>query len=302
LRYSILSSIDQIAPAGHTLSAAAGNDEDFLKHSNAPILEGCSLNQIIKLLVTVQEALDTVTACRSQHSDEWLVAQGLAFGLDIDDVFVANYEHLLLRLQVELVQVMARKALEELLRGGHDKRQRKLLCWFSEFAEKPQLLGTSFPWNIKPSLAVLWGVCWMFYNGESSAPDAKADTRVRQERLLQQLDFPSVPWSAPASSDCKSASCSSCDLSRVSVLKEADVNFGLELIGAQPQHSAQQPLQAAAAVGLDQVFQARNAETWQSDLSPLTFRLPSHEDDNSNVGAIGLLRYDQAPPQMPGVC
>lgn len=150
-----------------------------------------------------------MTACRSQHSDEWLVAQGLAFGLDIDDVFIANYEHLLLRLQAELVQVLTRKALEELLRGGHDKRQRKLLCWFSEFAEKP--LSTSFPWNIKPSLAVLWGVCWMFYNGESSASDAKADTRVRQDRLLQHLDFPSVPWSAPASSDCKFASCSSCD-------------------------------------------------------------------------------------------
>jgi hypothetical protein len=86
------------------------------------------------------------------------------------------------------------------------------------------------------------------------------------------------------------------------VLKEADVNFGLELIGAQPQHSAQQPSQAAGTVELDQVFQARNAETWQSDLSPLHFRLPSHEDDNNDVEAIGLLRYDQAPPQMSGVC
>ncbi|KAF1921559.1 hypothetical protein BDU57DRAFT_510429 [Ampelomyces quisqualis] len=265
----ILSSIHQVIPAGHTLSDAAGDDNVFLKHSNAPILEGRFLNQIIRLLVTVQEALDTLTTCRSQHSDEWLVARGLAFGLDIDDVFIANYEHLLRRLQVELVQVLARKALEELLRGGHDKLQRKLLCWFSEFAEKPQLASTSFPWNIKPSLAVLWGVCWMFYNGDSSASDAKADTRVRQERLLQHLDFPSAPWSAPASSDY--------------------VNFGLELIGAQPQHSAQQPSQADGTVGLDQVFQARNADTWESDLSPLSFRLPTHEDDNNNLGLIGLL-------------
>jgi hypothetical protein len=78
------------------------------------------------------------------------------------------------------------------------------------------------------------------------------------------------------------------------VLNVADVNFGLELIGAPPQHSAQQ--QQPVTAGLDQVFQARNAETWESDLSPLDFRLPSHED----VGAIGTLRYDQAPPHLPG--
>jgi hypothetical protein len=200
--------MDLVNPAGHALSAAAGNDTLFLKHDNALILEGFSLNQTIQLLVTVQEALGTFCACRSQYGDEWLMVQGLACGLDMDDLFIANYEHLLLRLQAELVQLLTRKALEELLRGGHDKRQRKLLAaWFSEFAEKPRPLSTSFPWSIKPSLAVLWGVCWMFYDHDANEHDARADTRVRQDRLLQHLDFPSVPWSAPASSDCKFASC-----------------------------------------------------------------------------------------------
>jgi hypothetical protein len=205
LRYSMLNSMDSVHPTGHALSAAAGNDTLFLKHNNAPVLEGFSLNQTIQLLVTVQEALDTFCACRSQYGDDWLLAQGLACGLDMDDVFIANYEHLLLRLQAELVQLLTRKALEELLRGGHDKRQRKLLAaLFSEFAEKPRPLSMSFPWSIKPSLAVLWGVCWMFYDRHASEHDGAADEgRVRQARLLQHLDFPSVPWSAPASSDCK---------------------------------------------------------------------------------------------------
>jgi hypothetical protein len=202
----MLSCVDDLNPAGHALSTVAGSNKLFLKHNNAPIFEGYSLNQTIQLLVTVQEALGIFTACRAQHGDDWLAAQGIHLGLDIDDTFIANYEHLLLRLQAELVQVLMRKALEELLRGGHDKRQRKLLAWFTEFAEKPRPLSTSFPWTIKPSLAVLWGVCWMFYGRDSGEQDAKADTRVRQNRLLQQLDFPnSVPWNAPASSDCKFA-------------------------------------------------------------------------------------------------
>jgi hypothetical protein len=47
-------------------------------------------------------------------------------------------------------------------------------------------------------------------------------------------------------------------------------------------------LQTDATSGPDQVFQARNAETWESNLSPLDFRPPSHE----GVGAIRTLRYD----------
>jgi hypothetical protein len=294
--YSVISAVDQHSPAGHALSAVASNNDLFLKHSNAPIYEGYSLNQIIQLLVTVQEALGTVAACRLQYGDDWLMAQGLDLGLDIDDLFIANYEHLLLRLQEELVQVLTRKALEELLRGNHDKRQRKLLSWFTEFAEKPMPLSTSFPWTIKPSLAVLWGVCWMFYDRDASDQAARAGDRVRQDRVLQHLDFSHVQWSAPASSDCKFACCCFSASSSVSVLMLADVNFGLELIGAQPQHNAQQAAPANVTAAFDGVFQARNTDSWDSDLSPLDFRLPSHED----VGAIGSPRFGRAPPQLPG--
>jgi hypothetical protein len=80
------------------------------------------------------------------------------------------------------------------------------------------------------------------------------------------------------------------------VLILADVNFGRALIGAQPQHSAQQA--APANVGLDQAYQARNAETWEADLSPLaTFRLP---DGGVDAGGMGGPRYGQASPQLPG--
>lgn len=155
----MLSSVDdRLSPGGEALSAIASNNKLFLKHSGSPIFDGYPLDEIVRLLVTTYDAIQTLSYCRLQFSDSWLVAQGQAFGLDIDETFVANYEHLLLRFQAELIQALARKALEELLQGQHDKKQQRLLSWFTEFAEKPRPLSTSFPWTIKPSLAVLWGV------------------------------------------------------------------------------------------------------------------------------------------------
>ena len=175
------------------------------------MLDGCSLNRTVQLLVLVQDALDVLSDCRQQYGDDWLFRQGHDMGLHLDDKFIANYEHLLLQLRTELIDALARKALEELLHGGHDKKQRKMLGWFMEFAEKPRPLSTSFPWTIKPSLAVLWGVCWMFYNSAGNEAAGKGEgeggsDRVRQARVLQHLatDFMFPPWNAPTSSDCTS--------------------------------------------------------------------------------------------------
>jgi hypothetical protein len=196
----MLSSIDeQFISAGGTFTAVASNNKLFLQHGNALSIERCSLNAIVELLVAAQDAIDTFSACCSQNGLEWLIAQGLDSGLAIDHVFIANYEHMLLRLRVDLIEALERKALEELLGGGHDKKQRKLLSWFTEFAEKPRPLSTSFPWTIKPSLAVLWGVCWMFYDHAANEGAAKGgNDRIRPARVLQHLQ-----WNAPASSDCK---------------------------------------------------------------------------------------------------
>jgi hypothetical protein len=201
----MISSVDDLGRGANAVSVAASDDSLFLKHDISPMLEGYSLNQFIQVLIVVQEAINTLAACRSQHGDDWLAAQGLDLGLNIDESFIANYEHLLLRLRAELAEALARKTLEELLRGGYDKRQRKLLAWFSEFAEKPRPLSTSFPWTIKPSLAVLWGVCWMFYDRDGDYEAKGGNNRVRGDKVLRILDFPTVAWNAPASSDCKFA-------------------------------------------------------------------------------------------------
>ncbi|KAH9877701.1 hypothetical protein J1614_002918 [Plenodomus biglobosus] len=255
----LLSNVDhKLSREGFSFSAVAGDDKLLLKHDNASISDRCSLTELIQLLAAVQDALHVLAECRQRFGDDWLVAQGIEHGLSIDESFIANYEHMLVRLRTDLIDAMARKAFEELLRGGHDKRQRKLLSWFTEFAEKPQPLSTCFPWTIKPSLAVIWGVCWMFYdNNADDAATKGGSIRVPLDKVLQNINLDQ--WDAPASSDY--------------------LDLGRQLIGTRPQratqHQAQQQTANNANVGLHHdLFQARNTGNSQSDLSPLYSRLP----------------------------
>jgi hypothetical protein len=43
-------------------------------------------------------------------------------------------------------------------------------CNFSEFPNKYRPPCTTMPWNIRPALLVLWGVCWMFFYHSSTGP------------------------------------------------------------------------------------------------------------------------------------
>ncbi|KAJ8107156.1 hypothetical protein OPT61_g9061 [Boeremia exigua] len=265
----MLSSVDNLlGPTESPLSAIASDNNLFLKRSNSPILECRSLDDIVELLVATHEAIQTLSFCRSQYSDRWLAAQGLDLGLEIDETFIANYEHLLLRLETELANALARRVLDELLhpKGGHDKKQRKLLGWFNEFAEKPRPLSTSFPWTIKPSLAVLWGVCWMFYNGNHRVPGS---------RVLQHVD---VAWDTPGSSEY--------------------FQFGLELIGSQPQPEVHQQTGDDVHVGpaSEVADTARNADTWPPD-----WHLESRHPSLSAAQAVPIGSLPPAaPPQFPG--
>ena len=52
-------------------------------------------------------------------------------------------------------------SLRSHVRWQHSKRIGE--GWFAEWPNCHRPLSTTWPWNIKPSLLVLWGVCWMFY-------------------------------------------------------------------------------------------------------------------------------------------
>ncbi|KAL6151707.1 hypothetical protein ACJBU6_09652 [Exserohilum turcicum] len=198
----MLCSVDgKLHATGNAFSTTASNSALFLKHNNASIVEGRSMSETIQLLAAVHDAVNVLFDCREQYGDDWLLAQGLDAGLVLDENFIANYEHLLLRLQTDLVDALSRRALEELLHGSHDKKQRKLLGWFTEFAAKPQALSTSFPWTIKPSLAVLWGVCWMYYDRPvDERKRSGSRDRVPLDSVLQNIQ---LAWDTGASSDCR---------------------------------------------------------------------------------------------------
>lgn len=191
---------EKLSPPGSALSAIASDESLFLKQHTGLNLEACTLNDIIQSLAAVHEAITVLEACRSQYGDDWLINQGQDAGLNFDELFLANYEHLLWRLRTQLIDELARKALETLLLGGYDKKQQRLLSWFTEFADKPRALST-FPWTIKPSLAVLWGVCWMFYEHRGQNNAQRSSMRVSQSALLQNVELPQ--WGAPGSTDCE---------------------------------------------------------------------------------------------------
>jgi hypothetical protein len=199
---SMLQSLDgNIKPSNSTLSQIAADDRVFLKQKKSSHLEACSLNETIQSLLIVHDAINVLYAVRLQYDDEWLVAQGREIGLSIDEVFIANYEHLLLSLQAELIDVLTRKVVEAIIENRGDKKSRKLLSWFTEFPDNQHPLNTTWPWSIKPSLAVLWGVCWMFYNSPDQQHIEENNHRVSQARFLQDEQLRG--WATPQPNECE---------------------------------------------------------------------------------------------------
>jgi hypothetical protein len=56
-------------------------------------------------------------------------------------------------LSLKYFSILLQKILQYLLLFGK----------FAEFPNRRRPKCTTMPWNIWPSLVVLWGVCWMFY-------------------------------------------------------------------------------------------------------------------------------------------
>lgn len=104
-----------------------------------------------------------------------------SFGLRCEKS-LANLEHILRCLHQAALEALISNSLKrlegEVVNWYHYWRQRRLMClsWFSESSNGRRSLSTTWPWNIKPSLIILWGVCWMFYpDGESTRTPGQAE-------------------------------------------------------------------------------------------------------------------------------
>ena len=82
---------------------------------------------------------------------------------------IANLQHILRSLQETALEAIIRHYLglvEAHILHWHFYWQHPKRIgegWFAEWPNGHRPLSTTWPWNIKPSLLVLWGVCWMFY-------------------------------------------------------------------------------------------------------------------------------------------
>ncbi|KAL9599576.1 MAG: hypothetical protein Q9219_003732 [cf. Caloplaca sp. 3 TL-2023] len=111
--------------------------------------------------------------------------------------FIAKLNRIIKYLRISALEAPNFQGLESLEDDDQQRCQRWSegrqldYGWFSEWPNGRRPLSTTWPWNIRPSLVVLWGVCWMFYDN---------NTRSAQE-LRQQLEDEEVAssvWARPA--------------------------------------------------------------------------------------------------------
>ncbi|KAH7113885.1 hypothetical protein B0J11DRAFT_445639 [Dendryphion nanum] len=282
-----VSSYGNISPA--LTIATCSDDRLFLLKQREVSFDGCSLNQTILLLVLVYNAIEVLREVRATHDDQFLIEQGHEFGLNIDERFIANYLHILLSLQGKLLETLARKAVESLLENDLDKRQRQLLNWLVSLTEHPDdkhLLSTTWPWSLKPSLAVLWGVCWMFYYEQTTQQRGRKEngTSNNSQRVPQQLFLHNneqlQAWNAPNPNECI----------------ETDANFGRELIegieGIAGTQAQQVTTDASAADNPGFAAPPNFAASYNHIYSP-------HQAPHLNNIHTNLSNYGQPSPQQP---
>ena len=120
---------------------------------------------------------------------------------------IANLDHILRCLRQAALEALIHhgmKALEEDLKQWH----QSWLCgrqldrgWFSEWPGGRRPLSTTWPWNIRPSLVVLWGVCWMFYdNSTRSVGQSRQQLEEREVASSSWLQQPTPQSAATATS------------------------------------------------------------------------------------------------------
>jgi hypothetical protein len=150
----------------------AADDKLFLQQRKEPNFGRMNWKRLAKNIQLVDNVLDFLQSFNTGAVDETDDSDS-AYELNLtylDEKTCANLEHLLLRirhsLQATLTSFFAEVLQAEVSKWrSHWKRQLKFGGdkWCSEYSSSRRPLSTTWPWSIRPSLAVLWGVCWMFY-------------------------------------------------------------------------------------------------------------------------------------------
>lgn len=182
---------------GHSLPDTAQNQHLFLKRNTDFHVKRVNIKGLEQLIVTVKDLLRTLHRNASPHS----TASGFPAGFfkqdpNLDPTYTANLEHLLLCLEQQLVLQFIKQLVDIVRKNIFDcqrDHERLYKEWFFEYPDARHPLSTTWPWAIKPSLAVLWGVCWMFH-GETvefdnfgNLLDASGRILLPREMVMQYL-------------------------------------------------------------------------------------------------------------------
>ena len=188
----------------HSLPFFAAQVQPFLQHDLA-LVGITNINKFEKLSCVKSALTNRLQDQSGSHAVR--KSSGLAEALsgELDwDKFAAYYQPILWRLQRTALEAMIHDYLKivgpHILRWHfhwqHSKRTGE--GWFTEWPNNHRPLSTTWPWNIKPSLLVLWGVCWMFYgspenDNESPTRNPRGAERLRGNLRTGPLGSPSQP-------------------------------------------------------------------------------------------------------------
>ncbi|KAF1982465.1 hypothetical protein K402DRAFT_195656 [Aulographum hederae CBS 113979] len=160
------------------LRTIALDEKTFITHRASIIPRHLPLDKVDQSLVLVQRTIDILDALQHEPCprDRRLLAHGNEDGLleEYDEKVMANLEHLLLCLRNSLIRFLSRQVFDMLQEAWHQKRHNSGTGgkdWWTEFKGNQRPVCTTWPWSIRPSLAILWGVCWMFYDPHTQLPN-----------------------------------------------------------------------------------------------------------------------------------
>ncbi|KAL8950795.1 MAG: hypothetical protein Q9222_003202 [Ikaeria aurantiellina] len=156
-------------------SAIALDDYRFLAYDAGIVIQSrgiVELRHIYDLTTFFLVRLSSISS--HELSRSWVCKSFVSFAPSLFWVkWLANLDHILRSLKQAALEALVYHELELLAQHvqrwhQHWLHERRLdYGWFSEWPNGRRPLSTTWPWNIRPSLVVLWGVCWMFYDNNA---------------------------------------------------------------------------------------------------------------------------------------
>ena len=195
---SLLHQLDSHASKGNpSLTTIARQDSLFLRHDS--LVTGITDNA-----AKLHDVLDLTTLLLTRlqiflGTDDPQQGCGGSVLLTSDELkcnkSLANLEHMIRCLRQSTLEAIICQYLHlveaHILHWHKYWQYRRHLDegWFAEWPNGERPLSTTWPWNIKPSLLVLWGVCWMFYGPSGHNTNTSRWTRNRRGAAPSRGEF-----------------------------------------------------------------------------------------------------------------